>query len=113
VACREHATRSAPCRQGVCTLVGVQIYFNARDWKQLQEYVVLLSKRRSQLKQAVQSMVRQAMGYIEQTPDQDTKVELIKTLQTLTEGKVRRRHRAAGCKAAAQGQFGSASWAAG
>lgn len=31
-----------------------QILYEARDWKQLQEYVVLLSKRRSQLKQAVQ-----------------------------------------------------------
>ena len=38
--------------------------------------------------QAVQSFVRQAMGYIDQTPDKETKVELIKTLQTVTEGKV-------------------------
>ena len=66
----------------------LQIYFEARDWKQVQEYVQLLSKRRGQLKQAVQAMVRQAMGYIAQTPDQATRVELIKTLQTLTEGKV-------------------------
>lgn len=32
----------------------LQILYEARDWKGLQEYVVLLSKRRSQLKQAVQ-----------------------------------------------------------
>ena len=31
--------------------------------------------------QAVQAFVRQAMGYIEQTPDKPTRVELIKTLQ--------------------------------
>lgn len=30
------------------------------------------------------------MGYIDQTPDKATKVSLIKTLQTVTEGKVRR-----------------------
>lgn len=70
-----------------CTAI-LEIYFEARDWKQVQEYVQLLSKRRGQLKQAVQSMVRQAMGYIPQTPDQATRVELIKTLQTLTEGKI-------------------------
>jgi hypothetical protein len=30
------------------------------------------------------------MGYIDKTPDKATKVSLIKTLQTVTEGKVRR-----------------------
>ena len=47
----------------------LQVLYAARDWKGLQEYVVLLSKRRSQLKQAVQAMVRQCMGYIADTPD--------------------------------------------
>lgn len=28
------------------------------------------------------------MGYVEQTPNAETKVELIKTLQSVTEGKV-------------------------
>lgn len=32
--------------------------------------------------------MRQAMGYIEQTPDKDTMMELIKTLQSVTEGKI-------------------------
>ena len=32
--------------------------------------------------------MRQAMGYLDQAPDKDTRVELIKTLQTVTEGKV-------------------------
>ena len=38
--------------------------------------------------QVVQAFVRKSMGYIEQTPDKDSKLELIKTLQTVTEGKV-------------------------
>ena len=38
--------------------------------------------------QVVQAFVRQAMGYLDQAPDKDTRVELIKTLQTVTEGKV-------------------------
>ena len=29
------------------------------------------------------------MAYIPQTPDKDTRIELIRTLQTVTEGKVR------------------------
>jgi len=64
--------------------------FNAKEWTLLEEHVVLLSKRRGQLRQVIQSFVRQAMGYIEKTPDKATKVSLIKTLQTVTEGKVRR-----------------------
>ncbi len=38
--------------------------------------------------QAVQAFVRQAMDYVEKTPNEETKVELIKTLQSVTEGKV-------------------------
>ena len=41
-----------------------------------------------QILQVVQAFVRQSMGYIEQTPDKESKLELIKTLQTVTEGKV-------------------------
>lgn len=47
-----------------------QVLHAAGDWKALQEYVVLLSKRRSQLKQAVTGMVRQCMGYLAGAPDQ-------------------------------------------
>lgn len=40
------------------------------------------------LSQAVQAFVKQGMSYISQTPDLETKVELLKTLQSVTEGKV-------------------------
>ena len=40
--------------------------------------------------QAIQSFVRQSMAYIPLTPDKETRIELIKTLQTVTEGKVSR-----------------------
>jgi len=42
--------------------------------------------------QVVQAFVRQAMDFVEETPDREIKVELIKTLQTVTEGKVRFAH---------------------
>ena len=38
--------------------------------------------------QVVQAFVRQAMGYMDQLPSQGEQVELIKTLQAVTEGKV-------------------------
>ena len=38
--------------------------------------------------QAVQSMVQQAMQYIDQTPDIETRIELIKTLNNVSAGKV-------------------------
>lgn len=62
--------------------------YDARDWKLLEENILLLSKRRSQLKQAVQAFVRQAITYVEQAPDKDTRVSLIKTLLVVTEGKI-------------------------
>ena len=39
--------------------------------------------------QAVQAFVRQAMGYIDEAPSEAVREELIKTLQSVTEGKVR------------------------
>ncbi len=39
--------------------------------------------------QAIQAMVRQAMGYLDAAPDVETRVSLIKSLQAVTEGKVR------------------------
>lgn len=43
--------------------------------------------------QAVQAMVQQAMQYIDQTPDLDTKIELIKTLNNVSAGKVIHAHK--------------------
>jgi len=71
-----------------CCSAVLAVCFNAKDFKLLEEQIMLLSKRRSQLKQAIQAFVRQAITYIDQAPDQDTKVALIKTLQAVTEGKV-------------------------
>ncbi|TMW90405.1 hypothetical protein EJD97_015724 [Solanum chilense] len=66
----------------------LQLCFEARAWTTLNEQIVLLSKRRGQLKQAVQAMVQQAMQYIDQTPDLETKIELIKTLNNVAAGKI-------------------------
>ena len=44
----------------------VQVCFAAAKWTELNEHIILLSKRRSQLKQAVTGMVQEAMTYIDQ-----------------------------------------------
>ena len=64
--------------------------YAAKQWEQLNEHIVTLSKRRSQLKQAITKMVQEAYELVEKTPDLDTKLKLIETLRTVTSGKVRR-----------------------
>ncbi|GKU95165.1 hypothetical protein SLEP1_g8561 [Rubroshorea leprosula] len=66
----------------------LQLCFEAKDWKALNEQILNLSKKRGQLKQAVTSMVQQAMQYIDQTPDLETRIELIKTLNNVSAGKI-------------------------
>mmetsp|Transcript_23505 Transcript_23505/g.51377 ORF Transcript_23505/g.51377 Transcript_23505/m.51377 type:complete len:487 (-) Transcript_23505:546-2006(-) len=66
----------------------VQVCYFSGNFKLLNEHIVLLSKRRSQLKQAVVGLVQEAMSYIDQVKDVDTKTELISTLNTVTAGKI-------------------------
>ncbi|CAG8717487.1 7264_t:CDS:2, partial [Cetraspora pellucida] len=65
----------------------VKLCYESGNWKLLNEYVILLSKKHGQLKQAITKMVQETMNYLEKTPDQETKLELIDTLRTVTEGK--------------------------
>ncbi|KAK1272449.1 hypothetical protein QJS04_geneDACA012259 [Acorus gramineus] len=66
----------------------VQLCYEARAWKTLNDQIILLSKRRGQLKQAVTAMVQQAMQYIDETPDIETRIELIKSLNSVSAGKI-------------------------
>jgi 26S proteasome regulatory subunit N5 len=88
----------------------LEVCHKAKDWKQLEEQIVLLAKRRGQLKQVIQAFVRQAMGYISSAPSKETQVSLIKTLQTVTEGKVRQDVVAPRSEAAAPGSTSSVTW---
>ncbi|XP_017465792.1 PREDICTED: 26S proteasome non-ATPase regulatory subunit 12 [Rhagoletis zephyria] len=65
-----------------------QICFEAQNWNALNEYVSLLARRRSQLKQAVSKMIQECCTYVDKTPDKATKLKLIDTLRTVTEGKI-------------------------
>ncbi len=66
----------------------VTICKDSRDWGLLNEQVLLLSKKHGQLKQAITKMVQVVMSFLDETPDPDTKLSVIETLRTVTEGKV-------------------------
>uniref|UniRef100_A0A8I6A4T8 26S proteasome non-ATPase regulatory subunit 12 n=1 Tax=Rattus norvegicus TaxID=10116 RepID=A0A8I6A4T8_RAT len=66
----------------------VKMCYEAKEWDLLNENIMLLSKRRSQLKQAVAKMVQQCCTYVEEITDLPVKLRLIDTLRMVTEGKV-------------------------
>ena len=66
----------------------MQLCFRLQAWKDMNNYLITLSKRRGQLKQAITSMVQEVISYLDQMPSKETKLELIQTLITITEGKV-------------------------
>ena len=50
--------------------------------------MLLLSKKHGQLKQAITKMVQVVMGFLDETPSVEVKLNVIETLRTVTEGKV-------------------------
>nr|XP_018902865.1 PREDICTED: 26S proteasome non-ATPase regulatory subunit 12 [Bemisia tabaci] len=66
----------------------VEICYNAKNWNALNEHIILLSKRRSQIKEAVTKMVQECCKYVDKTPSKEIKTKLIDTLRSVTEGKI-------------------------
>uniref|UniRef100_A0A669E7C9 26S proteasome non-ATPase regulatory subunit 12 n=1 Tax=Oreochromis niloticus TaxID=8128 RepID=A0A669E7C9_ORENI len=58
----------------------VQMCYEAKDWDALNENIMLLTKRRSQLKQAVAKMVQECYKYVDAVTDLTIKLRLIDTL---------------------------------
>ena len=85
---------SSKFQAGDATAVGkvaVQIVrscWQARDLSQLNANILVIVKRRAQLKQAIAEMVQEAMTYIDQIPSRDDRLVLVSTLRTVTDGKV-------------------------
>lgn len=71
----------------VCVAI-LDVLHSVKDWKGLNEHIVLLSKRRAQLKQAIAAMVKEAMKYVDTAPSLEVKTELIETLNNVTSGKI-------------------------
>ncbi|CAZ81681.1 unnamed protein product [Tuber melanosporum] len=66
----------------------VSLCKDAGEWKLMNEHVQILSKKHGQLKQATTKMVQTVMGFLDETPDTETKLSVIETLRTVTEGKI-------------------------
>ncbi|CAI0650817.1 26S proteasome non-ATPase regulatory subunit 12 [Colletotrichum fructicola] len=66
----------------------VTIAKDAGDWSLMNEQVLVLSKKHGQLKQAITKMVQAVMGFLDSTPNLETKLTVIETLRTVTEGKI-------------------------
>ncbi|GAB1311711.1 proteasome regulatory particle subunit [Madurella fahalii] len=66
----------------------VTICKNAGAWGLLNDQTLVLSKKHGQLKQAITKMVQTVMGFLDETPDMATKLSVIETLRTVTEGKI-------------------------
>lgn len=62
----------------------------AGEWTLLNEHIILLTKRRSQIKTAVAKMVQQCYAWVRdgQLPSKQVELKLIETLRTVTEGKI-------------------------
>jgi hypothetical protein len=66
--------------------------YDARDYKQLNASITLLSKKHGQLKTAVQALVNLAMDWLDEIKREagvERWLELVETLRLVTEGKVR------------------------
>ncbi|KAJ3428493.1 26s proteasome non-atpase regulatory subunit [Anaeramoeba flamelloides] len=81
------ATESFSHTSIVCKEI-VKLCFECNEWAQLQECLILLSKKRNQSKTVIQHIVQEAMQLLDKTPDHETKMGLIDTLRSITEGKV-------------------------
>ena len=54
----------------------------------MNDQTLVFSKKHSQLKQAITKMVQTVVDFLDETPDLKTKLSVIETLRTVTEGKI-------------------------
>ena len=66
----------------------VQLCKERKDWIKLNAVLMLIHKRNTQQRTTISAMVEEAMKYITETPDVETRIELIKTLKEICEGKI-------------------------
>jgi len=68
----------------------VKLCYEAKEWSLLNEHIILLTKKRSQIKTAVTKMVQQCYAWVKegQLPSREVELKLIETLRTVTEGKI-------------------------
>lgn len=75
---------------GACEAI-IDVCFESGDFKQLNDHILIISKRRSQMKQAVIKVVQMCMTYLDRDPSplsHENTVELIETLRAVSAGKM-------------------------
>jgi len=66
----------------------ITLCFENKNFKLLNENIVTLAKRRSQIKQAITKMIQKCCSYVSLIEDKDQQLQFIDTLRTVTAGKV-------------------------
>ena len=66
----------------------VRILYDAQQFDNLFEQIVALSKKRSQLRQAVTKMIQEGCKFVDELADETIKFKLIDTLRSVCEGKI-------------------------
>lgn len=66
----------------------LRLCWRAKDLKALNANILVIAKRRGQLKSVLVDVVREAMKYVDELAVKEDKVELITTLRTVSEGKI-------------------------
>ena len=86
----EKQTRQAGDLQSTTRLLikAIQLCYAAGNWELVSDQLLAFSKKHGQLKMATTKMVQDALTLLDKTPNLDTKLKLIDTLITVTEGKV-------------------------
>eukprot|EP01038_Epipyxis_sp_PR26KG_P008428 gene8428-11402_t len=83
------------CRQGnefsslkeVC-LHMVRLCRDRSDWAKLNSVLTLINKRNAQNKLTITSVVAETLTYVDLTPNEDIKIELVKVLKEICSGKI-------------------------
>jgi 26S proteasome regulatory subunit N5 len=65
----------------------IQVLYEGKEWAKMRDHLVMLSKKRGQLKRTTTEMVHLAMTWLD-AQDKVKKIELIETLNEVTAGKI-------------------------
>jgi len=86
----EKKTRLAADVPSTTRIVGtiLNLIYSQKKWSELNEYILLLSKKRAQLKKAVREIIVKGVSWIDSTPDRETRRKLICSLRDVSEGKL-------------------------
>ena len=66
----------------------VQLFYENRNYSELNENIIILCKKHLQSKLAVVELVKECCKYVEEIQEKEVKVNLLQTLRVVTEGKL-------------------------